>query len=215
MQWIMILGLAVASSIDNLGVGISYGIRKIKIGALSNAFISIICFIFSMAGLMFGQWISKVLPGMLPTLLAAFILLVVGMRIVLLTSHHGNTKEEATVVLKASGGENSGYSLERMLQKPEEADKDKSGTINLWEATILGVALSANALTNGLSAGLIGLSPLAISLTAAIGSFVTLWAGALLGHKLANIRIGRYTVGQFSTVLSGVIIILIAINSFF
>lgn len=215
MEWLMILGLAVASSIDNLGVGISYGIRKIKIGVRSNAFISIICFIFSMAGLLLGQWISQVLPGILPTLLAAFILLVVGMRIVLLTSHHGNSKEAAAAVLKASGGENSSYSLERMLRKPEEADTDKSGTINLLEAAMLGVALSANALTNGLSAGLIGLSPFAISLTAAIGSFVTLWAGTLLGHKLANIRIGQYTIGQFSTVLSGVIIILIAINSFF
>ncbi|SYX83481.1 sporulation membrane protein YtaF [Paenibacillus alvei] len=213
MQWIMILGLAVASSIDNLGVGISYGIRKIRIGVLSNLFISLICFIFSMAGLMFGKWISQVLPGILPTLLAAFILLIVGIRIVLLTSHHGSSTETAAV--EASSEANSSSSLERMLQRPEEADKDKSGTINLWEAAVLGVALSANALTNGLSAGLIGLSPLAISLTAAIGSFVTLWLGAVLGQKMANIRIGRYTVGQFSTVLSGAIIILVAINSCF
>ncbi|HAS00579.1 MAG TPA: sporulation membrane protein YtaF, partial [Brevibacillus sp.] len=32
MNWLLILGFAVSSSLDNLGVGISYGIRNIRIG---------------------------------------------------------------------------------------------------------------------------------------------------------------------------------------
>lgn len=59
-----------------------------------------------------------------------------------------------------------------------------------------------------------GLSPLAISLTAAIGSYITVWLGVMLGQKVSAIRIGSFTLGQFSTVLSGVIIILIACKSF-
>ena len=45
MAWLLILGLAVSSSIDNLGVGMSYGIRKIKISHASNMMIAFICFV--------------------------------------------------------------------------------------------------------------------------------------------------------------------------
>lgn len=69
------------------------------------------------------------------------------------------------------------------MQNPEAADADGSGEIGILESMVLGVAVSANALTNGLSAGLIGLSPAAISITAAVGSFLTIWIGCSLGKK--------------------------------
>ncbi|MFP3813294.1 sporulation membrane protein YtaF, partial [Bacillus sp. SIMBA_005] len=40
MAWLLVLGLAVSSSTDNLGVGMSYGIRKIKIAHASNMMIA-------------------------------------------------------------------------------------------------------------------------------------------------------------------------------
>ncbi|MGE6771388.1 manganese efflux pump, partial [Bacillus velezensis] len=60
MAWLLILGLAVSSSIDNLGVGMSYGIRKIKISHASNMMIAFICFVFSYIGIYFGKWISEI-----------------------------------------------------------------------------------------------------------------------------------------------------------
>ncbi|WP_438420203.1 sporulation membrane protein YtaF [Bacillus siamensis] len=207
MAWLLILGLAVSSSIDNLGVGMSYGIRKIKISHASNTMIAFICFLFSYIGIYFGKWISAVLPGFFPVLLAAFILSVIGIRIILLAvpRKKGNTAPADTSGKK---GRFAG-----LLQNPETADADGSGEIGILESMVLGVAVSANALTNGLSAGLIGLSPAAISITAAIGSFLTIWIGCLLGKKAASLRIGSFHVGQFSTVLSGVIILIIAVNT--
>ncbi|MFD1395388.1 sporulation membrane protein YtaF [Kroppenstedtia eburnea] len=207
MAWLLILGFALSSSIDNLGVGMSYGLRKIRIGILSNLFIAVICFLFSMGGILSGQWIANLLPGILPTLLATFVLFFIGIRIILLTRPRKNEGENSR-----EGKEETGR-IEGILKHPERADRDRSGEIGLGEAALLGMALSANALTNGLSAGLIGLSPVVISLTAAIGSFLTLWLGVAIGRKVTEIRIGSFTIGQFSTVLSGVIIILIAINA--
>ncbi|SCW54863.1 putative sporulation protein YtaF [Paenibacillus tianmuensis] len=163
MTWLLIVGFAVSSSLDNLGVGISYGIRKIRVGVLSNLLIAIICFLFSETGILFGQWLSNILPGMFPVLVSAFILMVIG----------------------------------------------------LGESVVLGIALSANAVTNGLSAGLLGLSPLAISLTAAQGSFISVWFGVIIGRKVAGVRIGAFTLGQFGTLISGVILLVIAGNSLF
>ena len=104
--------------------------------------------------------------------------------------------------------------MKAIFKNPELADADKSGEISWGEAAVLGVALSANALTNGLGAGLLGFSPHIISLTAALGSLVSVWAGVKLGVKLSAIRIGGYPLGQFSTVISGIIIIIIAITAF-
>ncbi len=211
MTWLIILGFAVSSSVDNLGVGISYGIRNIHIGLVSNLLMAVICFLFSQAGILFGQWLSLILPGVLPILLGAFLLFVIGIRIILLASPH----KKQVLTDKANENEIQAKNIKNILENPEIADIDKSGEIGFGEAIILGIALSANALTNGLGAGLLGLSPLAISLTAAIGSFVTVWSGVLLGKKVANVRIGSFTLGEFGTILSGVILVVIATNSFF
>jgi len=188
MAWVLILGFSVSSSIDNLGVGISYGIRKQSIGFVSNLIIALVCFLFSYSGILFGKWVASVLPGTLPVFLGAFILIVIGIRITLLAVR---SKDQDSVNVGAANG------------------------IGIGESVILGIALSANALTNGLSAGLLGLSPLAISLAAAIGSFLTVWLGVWLGGKVAHVRIGKYTLGQFGTLLSGIILLLIAANNFF
>ncbi|NOV04322.1 sporulation membrane protein YtaF [Paenibacillus planticolens] len=209
--WLLILGFAVSSSLDNLGVGISYGIRGTCIGFSSNVVIAIICFLFSMFGILSGQWLSKVLPGIYPVLVGAFLLFIVGIRIILLAV----PRKKQHVSREVERIETDAASMKSILKNPEMADVDKSGDIGLGEAFILGVALSVNAITNGLGAGLLGLSPLAISITAALGSFITVWFGVVLGRKVAGIRIGSFTVGQFGTILSGILLLLIAGNSLF
>lgn len=213
VTWILIFGFAVSSSLDNLGVGISYGIRGIRINHLSNLIIAVICFILSMSGIISGQWIAEVLPGILPVLIGALLLFIVGARIILLAVPR--KKQESNQNSEEAGETASSGSLKGILQNPETVDKDKSGSIGNLEAAVLGVALAANAVTNGIGAGMMGLSPIAISLTAAGGGYITIWLGVTLGKKMLAIRIGSFTLGQFSTILSGIIIILIACNSFF
>ncbi len=209
LTWLIIAAFAFSSSIDNLGVGISYGIRNIKIRLGANVLITIICFLMSMSGISFGLWLSRILPGILPIVLGAFILFIIGIRIILLATPR---KKETATTAEASGHSNT---IGKIMKNPTEADVDNSGEIGWGEAVILGIALSANALTNGLGAGILGLSPLAISLTAAIGSFITVWAGVNLGSKLSKVRIGSFTIGQFGTLLSGIIILVIAVMAFF
>lgn len=211
MVWLIILGLAISSSIDNLGVGITYGIRGIRIRLLSNMLISVICFLFSAAGIYFGQWVSKVMPGIFPVLLGAFLLTVIGIRIILLAiPRHpkpiDQTDKDSAATAKGLSG---------ILKNPERMDWDQSGDIGWAETVILGIALSANALTSGLGAGLLGLPPFLIAFTAAIASFITVWLGVLLGSKVAHLRIGAFSVGQFGTLISGILLIIIAANTFF
>ncbi|MGZ4135906.1 MAG: sporulation membrane protein YtaF [Tumebacillaceae bacterium] len=219
MVWVTVLTLALSSSIDNFGVGISYGIRGIRLSFLSNFIISVIAFVFSEVGIVSGQYLSHVLPGMLSNLIGALFLIVIGLRIVLLTIPKKKKKAppeeapEALTVVTASSDKNANY--KDYLSQPEQADLDHSGDIGFFEAIVLGIAVSINSLTNGIGAGLIGLSPFAISLSAAIFSFLALWWGCLVGKKVAGIRIGSWTLGQFSTVLSGVILLLVGFHAIY
>ncbi|WP_082191285.1 sporulation membrane protein YtaF [Peribacillus loiseleuriae] len=210
LSWLIILAFAVSSSIDNLGVGISYGIRKIRVGIGANVLIAVICFLMSITGITFGMWLSQILPGMFPVIIGALLLVIIGVRIILLATPR---KKEKSQVVQDSNTQSK--SIKGILENPEVADLDQSGAIGWGEAVVLGVALSANALTNGLGAGLLGFSPLAISLTAAIGSFISVWIGVKLGYKLADVRIGSFTLGQFGTILSGIIILVLAFTAFF
>jgi putative sporulation protein YtaF len=210
MTWLIILGFAISSSVDNLGVGISYGIRNIRISLTANLLVAVICFVFSEAGILFGKWLSNIMPGVLPLLVGAFLLFIIGLRIILLAAPRKNQLSNNEITPKVGQTQ----SITAILENPEIADIDKSGEIGLGEAIILGIALSANALTNGLGAGLLGLSPLAISLTAAAGSFITVWFGVSLGQKVADVRIGSYTLGEFGTIASGIILLIIASTAF-
>ncbi len=207
MSWLSILGFALSSSLDNLGVGITYGIRKIRIGLISNGAIAFVCFIFSYLGILFGKWISAIVPGILPMIFSAVLLFAVGLRIIWLSFPRKHRQEEKKEDDMVKG-------LSSILKNPECADFDKSQDISFLEALVLGVALSANALTNGLSAGMLGYNPFIISLVSAAGSFVTIWLGVKTGQKVADITIGPFKLGQFGTLISGILLVLIAIRSF-
>lgn len=205
--WLIILALTITSSIDNLGVGLSYGIRHIRISLLSNVFIAGICFLFSMCGIYFGIWISNVLPGILPLVLGSIILIIIGLRIMLLAVPRKKQTPKKT-------DQTNNKSFKSIMKDPTSADLDDSKSIGFLESILLGIALSANALTNGVGAGLLGFSPILISILAAAGSFITVWAGVFFGIKLARVRIGKFTVGQFGTLISGGLLLLVALIVF-
>ena len=204
--WLVIAALTFSSSIDNLGVGLSYGIRNIRINLIKNLVISIICFLFSVTGIYFGLWISNILPGVLPIVIGGIFLVIFGIRIMLLAIPHKNMTND-----KQSGPGRTKSNAKNTASN----DLDIIQNISFGEAVVLGIALSANALTNGVGAGLLGISPLFISILNAIGSFVCVWIGVTFGMRLTHIRIGKFTVGQFGTLISGILLILIAVMFFF
>lgn len=208
MSWLIILAFAVSSSVDNLGVGITYGIRKIRIGVAANLLIGLICFLMSIAGISFGVWLSKILPGLFPVIIGSFILIIIGIRIILLAVPRKKALHES----HKEGNPSSG--MKGILRNPEAADVDNSGEIG-WGSDNTRCSLISECSYQWLRRRSSWFSPLAISLTAAIGSIISVWAGVKLGHKLAAVRIGSFTLGEFGTIISGIIILIIAITAFF
>ncbi|MBT9260131.1 MAG: hypothetical protein KM310_10350 [Clostridiales bacterium] len=191
--WAILLGIALASSVDNFGVAVTYGIRRVHIPWDANGLIALIAFIFSWAGITGGLFLASVLPGIVPALLGALTLFFLGLRILLLAlPRHGAQDADHPSIWRS------------ILTPPHDA------TIGWGETVFLGVALSANALTNGIAAGLIGISPFLLSLLTAVGSFISVALGVRAGKKAAAVRVGSIEIGQYGTLISGVLLMLLA-----
>jgi len=76
----------------------------------------------------------------------------------------------------------------QVLEKPAVADFDKSGAITGIEALILGIALSLDAIGAGVSAALLGYSPLFMSITVAAMSSLFVFSGIKTGSFFSKLH---------------------------
>ncbi|MDF5727559.1 MAG: hypothetical protein PUP92_05850 [Rhizonema sp. PD38] len=70
--------LAISSNVDNVAVGVAYGVKKIKIGILSNLVIAVISASGTSFSMSIGEIISKFLPAHVARLLGSGVLLAIG-----------------------------------------------------------------------------------------------------------------------------------------
>ncbi|NMD33842.1 MAG: sporulation membrane protein YtaF, partial [Firmicutes bacterium] len=97
-----------------------------------------------------------------------------------------------------------------LLRRPEEADLDRSGTLSIREALLLGSALAADALAAGFGAALIGLSFLPTVLAVGLAKLALLPLGAALGRMAV-----RGTPLPHTPIWGGAILIIIGIINLF
>ena len=191
-----IVAIGVASNLDNAGVGIAYGIRRIRIASWANALIAIISGIATFVAGVVGHIITHYVSPSLATWLGAIVIMAVGIWVITdpLRQRIRMRRQAANVV-------------SRILADPTEADFDHSQTIGLAESLILGVALAINALAGGFDAGV---QHIGIALTAfvvALFSYVLLGLSAAFGRRFA-----ADTLGNKATYIAGLILILIGVH---
>ncbi|GBF72983.1 hypothetical protein PA598K_01265 [Paenibacillus sp. 598K] len=220
---ISLVVLACAVSLDGFGVGVTYGLRKIRIPLLSILIIAGCSGLVIGLSMVFGQWLSGYLSPMVGQIIGAVILIGIGL-FALVQFVRGESEEttegngSAIVPLGQGGGASLSptmvmiVELKRLgivihiLRKPQAADMDRSGTISASEALLLGSALSLDAFGAGLGAALLGFSPLWTSLLIAVASGCFLLVGLRVGFRFATS--GRM---RALSLLPGVILILMGI----
>lgn len=209
---------ALALSFDGFGVGLSYGIRRIRIPFLSMLIIAL-CTIVSMgSAVIFGDTLMNVLSFIPTNWLAASILLGLGgLQLVKAVIHviKGETKQKAVPVCSFASREPI-VKLEfkllgiivQVLRTPEHADLDSSGVISAKESILLGVALSLDAFASGLALGLA---------VGVLNSLSTIGLVALIQFLL--IRLGQALTGRIPEgyldkleFLPGTMLVLIALG---
>jgi putative sporulation protein YtaF len=193
--------LAVALSIDGFGVGLSYGIRKIKVPffpIMLIVFCSILAMTFS---ILTGQLVAGFIPYHLASFLGGTILLLIGFWQLI----EGLKKYKDDPVLVSIKLKTLGLVLQ-VIHEPENADIDKSGDINYREALLLGIALNIDVVGVGLGAGMAGYSFILVPFaTAAL--LLALYLGLNIGEKSATGFLGRkgYIIPGLVLILLGLV----------
>ncbi len=154
-----------------------------------------------------GDLLEKVLPEQIVGKLGGFILILLGAWIL----YQFFRPEQAET---PSNDEKTLINLEiqslgiviNILKKPMSADFDRSGTITGIEALMLGMALSLDAFGAGIGAAMLGFSPLALAVAAAVMSSTFVFAGMKAGIFLAG-----YSWVQKISFLPGLLLIIVGI----
>lgn len=214
--------LSFAVSLDGFGVGITYGLRRIRIPPRSIAIISCCSGLVILLSMMVGAMLARWMTPHGASSIGAFILIAIGMWALLQFVRSGDkdgaahpAATDSELIAETSSvshvhRQRMVWTLEirqwgiiiQILRAPSAADMDRSGTITGGEAFLLGAALSLDAFGAGIGAAMVGFPPLltAVLIAAASGSF--LWIGTRVGFRVAGWR----WVKQL-TVLPGVILI--------
>ncbi len=203
MEFLTAVLLAVALSIDGFGVGLSYGIRKIKVSffpIILIVFCSVLALTFS---LFTGQLVAGFIPGHLAGALGGTILVLIGLwQLAEGLKKYKDNPVLLTIKLKALG------LVLQVIREPENADIDKSGDINYREALLLGVALNIDVMGVGFGAAMAGYSFLLIPfVTTAL--FVALYSGLLIGKKFTAGFLGKKVY-----ILPGILLILLGLLNY-
>lgn len=210
------LVFAIALSIDGFGVGLSYGMRKIRIPWKSLLIISISSALALATSMIAGQLIASFLSESVADFLGGLALILVGCWLLLQGWSQRLTSKvisdpcdiDALTIFKLNIP--SLGLVVKILKEPSKADFDESGIISLNEAIFLGFALAMDALGAGLGAALMGLSSWFTPIVMAGAKFTLVSLGLYLGNHFILDRF-RKNLG----ILPGVIIIALGIIQFF
>lgn len=187
-MWLQLVVLSVALSIDGFGVGVSLGIRGMKIPFKSIVVISICSAVSLGVAMLIGDFISQHVSQGAAGKTGGIILILLGIWFVL----QFFKKEKDIVESQSKEKLIFNYEIKSLgvvisiLQKPTDVDFDKSGTINGVEALVLGIALSLDAFGAGIGAAMIGISPLILAAAIGVMSSIFIWSGLQSGKILSK-----------------------------
>ncbi len=195
--WIVSLLVALAVSFDGLGVGISYGLRRIRFSALS---LLIICFISGLSawiGLGAGGLVASVMANRLARGIGALVFVAIGFWVLLeswLQLLPGREEGEGLRLLTRFRIRSLGV-IVQVLREPEAMDLNRSGIIEPLEAGALGLVMALDAMGIGLATGLSGAVPPFLPVAVALAKLAFLKGGEALGKGyLASVLRGKLSV---------------------
>lgn len=183
MQLLPCLLFGISASLDCLLVGISFGLRRVKILLWQNLLISFVTLLGTCLSVLLGARLLPLLSPFLGRRIGSLILVILGVyyiakwSLTLLRNHCGGRDDELT---NASAPENPA----------------------LPEVCILGLTLSANNIGIGLSASMAGLQLLPSVVSTVACSFLFLLAGNRMGRS----RFLRF-IGSAADPISGLLLI--------
>ena len=189
MQIIPSLLFGISASLDALLIGISYGIRSVRIHPWQNLLISGITLLGTCLSVGFGDWLTLRLPDIISRYVGSMILMLFGIWYIAkwLTKTLTHSREITQTAASAS-----------------------APRLSFPEVLVLGVGLSLNNMGIGLSASIAGLTLLPAAIATLICSLLFLF----MGNRLGRCRLLKF-MGTAADPISGILLILLTFLQIF
>ena len=214
--------LTISSSIDSLGIGITYGIRNTTISFIARIILFAIAFIVSIISILLGCTFKGIFSPNIIEYIGSFILILMGIFIFMQSVNKKNISDKKInmSIDKKLNEQQKIYSFfikclgitVQILKNPTSSDFDKSNTIDAKEAVFLSLALSLDSFGVGISFGMIENFTFYFPLFISLFQLFFLNFGNFLGKKLCNFS---KIPDNFWSVLSGILLIIIGLFKFF
>ena len=166
--------LALSVSIDSLGIGIPYGLKKTKITIISNIILFAISFCITCGSIFLGHYISTLFSPTISTILGSSFLIILGV-----------------------------YNIYKTINKPlTDYDIDHSNNIDAKEAIFLGLALSIDSACVGIGSGIIGINDIVLPFFVASFQLAFLNCGNLVANSIAKyVNVSEYALSISSSII--------------
>lgn len=184
---------AVSSSIDSLGIGITYGIKNMKISFFSKFILFIISISITYLALFLGNLLSDMLSDFFTTIIGSGILIFMGFYIIY----------EALKIKRNNFN---------IFNNPISSDFNHSKTIEPKEALFLAIALSLDSFGIGIGGSIGSINLIFFPIFVSIFQLFFLCSGIWLGKNINNLY--RLPENIWS-IISGILLIGIGIVKIF
>jgi putative sporulation protein YtaF len=198
--------IALSCNLDNVGVGISYGARGIRLPLVTNLYIALLTASGTCLAMLLGEKTFLFLSPESGALLGGGILIALGAWVMVQeTLFQSPVKEARKPAFEEDAAQKSLWQrLFSILGNPFLADQDHSGHIDLKEGTLLGLALMLNNLPNGVAAAMIKLPVSLTTLAVGVLSILTFWLGLGIGRHIEVRWQSKWTWVTSGLILMGI-----------
>ena len=179
MMLFTIILLALSVSIDSLGIGITYGLRKTSISTPAKFILFIISFAFVCISVTLGYFLISILPNNIIKTVSVILLCLMGFLIIYEAMNTTEKKEYKShqIFLKPLG------ITIQIIKNPISSDLNNSKIIEKNEAVYLAFALSLDSICVGITSSSFGMYSLLFPILVPLFQFLFLNVGIALGKK--------------------------------
>ena len=204
--------LSISSSIDSLGIGITYGIKNTSISNKGKLVVFFVSFIVTIVSLYLGNILKFVFPDFIVDYLGSFLFIIMGIFICFQAlNKNKNIDNKKTKINKTKT-----YSFFikflgitiKIIKDPISSDLDNSNKIDSKEAFFLALALSMDSLCVGIAGSIIGINTYIFPFLIGLFQVFFLGLGNFLGKKIYNFS---SLPSNLWSIVSGILLILLGI----
>lgn len=211
-----IIILSISLSIDALGVGIVYGLRRINIPLIPKLIICFFSILYSGCALILGKTLSLIFPYWISKMIGIGILVVMGIWIIIQAVFKNEKPVASDNTYPSNKSDNPLFRVVikslgitiQVIKNPVCGDIDNSGIIDIRESFLLGLALSIDAIGVGIGSALAGFQSFLIPFAVGLFQLIFLYIGTFSGGKFSSFsKINK----RFISILPGILLVCIAL----